>query len=340
MSTPMLNLIFIAIWALPGYTFLGVHKEIRKLFGTSVTNYIISARTAQGYEQWKSSKAEERLDIITKWHEHKVELQSTKQKIHESGPDGQGSGRLSPKGFLQTRHLSFEERKKLHEERLMTREHNKSKTTSENVRHQRNASSSQTTLPSHLTTETEDEFEHAIQASVASTSRGDQDEDAMIERAIRASVQELQKASGSTLTEQEALDRAIQASINEAGRNNPSYSSNNFDSFDAEHSAILQRSLRESLNDTEASAAHGTEVDTDDDEDIKRAIEASKSSQPKTEEESVLEYVKKQSIAEEKHRQAMQGTRRAAMEDGDDDDDDDDDDGELKKAIEESMKTG
>src|ERR1700722_8084030 len=62
-----------AIWGLPGYTFMGIHKEALKLFGSSVLNYIISARTAQGYEHWKSSTQEERLDIISRWHQYKSE---------------------------------------------------------------------------------------------------------------------------------------------------------------------------------------------------------------------------------------------------------------------------
>lgn len=51
-----------------------------------------------------------------------------------------------------------------------------------------------------------------------------------------------------------------------------------------------------------------------------------------TEEEIVLEYVKKQSLAEEEHRKAMQGKQKAPTGGADDEDD------QLKRAIEESMK--
>lgn len=297
-----------------------------------MTNYIISARTAQGYEHWKSSSLEERLDIVNRWQQHKDEFQNVKQKVHESGPDGQESGRLSPKGFFQTRHLSFEERKKLHEERLNKRQQEKSKAPSRNQFHGSGGSTSQIASPPHISAETHEEFEHAIKASVASTSRGNPDEDAMIERAIRASVRELQSASSSTLTEQEALDRAIQASIREAGKNISSSSEIVPDSYDAEHDEILQRSLQESLYNTQTSHTDDLEVGSDDDEDIKRAIEDSKTSRPMTEEEIVLEYVKKQSLAEEEHRKAMQGKQKAPTGGADDEDD------QLKRAIEESMK--
>src|SRR5687768_4316527 len=102
---------------------MGIHKEVRKLFGSSVLNYIISARTAQGFEDAKSATAEERRDVLARWKLHKDEYQSEKQKIMEhGGPEGQESGRLTPTGFLQTRHMSFEERKRLHEERKLKRE--------------------------------------------------------------------------------------------------------------------------------------------------------------------------------------------------------------------------
>ena len=53
------------------------------------------------------------------------------------------------------------------------------------------------------------DFEEAIKASVAATSKGNPDEDHMIEQALRASVTELQKASTEG-DEQDAIQRAIQ----------------------------------------------------------------------------------------------------------------------------------
>lgn len=101
---------------------MGVHKEVRKMFGSSVLNYIITARTAQGFEEAQSATPEERLDILHRWTEHKSDYQSMKMAIQEQGgPEGQESGHLTPKGFMQTRHLSFEERKKLHDDRRVRR---------------------------------------------------------------------------------------------------------------------------------------------------------------------------------------------------------------------------
>ncbi|KAI9872812.1 MAG: hypothetical protein M1823_008077, partial [Watsoniomyces obsoletus] len=62
-----------------------------------------------------------------------------------------------------------------------------------------------------------DEFEEAIQKSVTATSRGNPDEDALIERAIRASVKELQQAqSADGNHDDETYQKAVKASIEEA----------------------------------------------------------------------------------------------------------------------------
>jgi hypothetical protein len=107
---------------------MGIHKEVRKLFGSSVLNYIISARTAQGYDEFRNSTPQERSDIIARWKQHKTEFQNPKQNIMDvGGPEGQETGHLSPKGFMQTRHLTFDERKRLHEERKAKREAERNK---------------------------------------------------------------------------------------------------------------------------------------------------------------------------------------------------------------------
>jgi hypothetical protein len=347
---------------------MGIHKEVRKMFGSSILNYIISARTAQGYEQWKSSTQEERLDIVSRWNEGKMELQSERQKVLEAGPEGQESGRLTPTGFLQTRHLSFDERKKLHEDRRLKREHERTKLYGE--RHSRCPFCSKSSTHQHPQNNPGDaeeegvsrvssdpsmdpqheEFEQAIRASVAATSRGNPEEDLMIERAIRASVRELQSSSGSssTVDQHEAMDRAIQASVAEATKSRNHTTTSDAPS-DSEWNALLEKSIQQSLYDTGSPAPYqqgiqmtNADVDTDDDDDVKRAIEASKAvyeedaSNTKTEEDIVMEYIKKQSLAEEEHRKTLLGKQREAIVSQDAPVEDDED---LQRAIKESMKT-
>jgi hypothetical protein len=324
---------------------MGVNKEIQKLFGSSVLNYMITARTAQGYEDAQTATPEERQDIIYRWKEHKAEYQSVKMKLQEEGgPDGQERGRLTPKGFLQTRHLSFEDRKKLHEERKVRREEERQKAIAAGAHnhcpfcrragaHSHTPRAVQTTpiVLNEPNADQDEQFEHAIHASVAATSRGNPEEDLMIERAIRASVRELQNAQGSKLSDQEALERAIQASVAEGRRrrSDEELASPHTANEDLEHQVLLEKAIQQSLAEYHLPHDEG-DVDTDEDENVKLAIQKSKEEfapddeegivraalekskleheakegKAKTEEEVVVEYVKKMSLAEEQHKAA------------------------------------
>lgn len=57
-----------AIFGLPAYTMKGIYKELQLSMGSSVQNYIIAARTAQGYDDWQSSSQDEREDIVRRWY--------------------------------------------------------------------------------------------------------------------------------------------------------------------------------------------------------------------------------------------------------------------------------
>ncbi|KAH8679764.1 hypothetical protein BGZ60DRAFT_524972 [Tricladium varicosporioides] len=347
-----------AVWGLPGYAFMGVHKEIKKMFGASVLNYIIAARTTKGYEDARAASPAERADIINRWKEHKAEFQNERQKLLDSGgPEGQDTGHLSRKGFLETRHLSFDERKKLHEERKLKREAERKKAKPEGGHHycpfcRRDQPHTHEPRPKQTTPvvphppSEEDanlEFEHAIHTSVAATSRGNPEQDEMIERAIRASVRELQMAEGSNISDEEALGRAIQASIVESGlKRSNTETSGGFSQEDADHELLLEKAIQQSLQDYRLPVAHrpmemvASPID-DDDPDLKLAIQRSQTdSHPalkaeeidealelaikmskddllkeKTEEEIVLEYAMKQSLREAEHKASIEGKGKA-----------------------------
>ncbi|KEQ98556.1 glycosyltransferase family 1 protein, partial [Aureobasidium subglaciale EXF-2481] len=162
-----------AIFGIPAYTMKGVYKELQQLSGSSVQNYIIAARTAQGYDEWHRSSAQERQEIIRRWKIVESEVKK-KKFIHEhfqdmlrkqwdgngsgNGGDGQGKGSRSLLGIRP--------------------------------RSRANSRAARTGTQSEVSTPTV-ELERAIQTSVADTSRGDPEQDAMIERAIRASIAEL-----------------------------------------------------------------------------------------------------------------------------------------------------
>ncbi len=49
------------------HTMKGVQKEVQKLFGSNVQNYIVASRVAQGYEEWLQSSDAEKQDVIVRW---------------------------------------------------------------------------------------------------------------------------------------------------------------------------------------------------------------------------------------------------------------------------------
>ncbi len=117
------------------------------------------------------------------------------------------------------------------------------------------------------------ELERAITASVAESSRGNPEEDKLIASAIRASIAELERVPVGTSEkeEEEALKRAMNASMEEAGRSGAS----------EEEQKVIEETLRKSLLETRHRRKHGSdsEWDTDDteaDEDFQRILAESK----------------------------------------------------------------
>jgi hypothetical protein len=56
-----------ALFGIPSHMMKGVHKEVQKLFGNNVQTYIVTSRTAQGYQEWLQSSDAERQDVIDRW---------------------------------------------------------------------------------------------------------------------------------------------------------------------------------------------------------------------------------------------------------------------------------
>lgn len=334
-------LIFLAIWGLPGYTFKGIYKELQKHLGSSVQNYIVAARTAQGYEDWHNSSRDERLDVVSRWQAIQVEIEKERQSARRGAFHGHHCYLKATIEALEEKKRHSAEKKKL--KRGLSGDADKSPraipTDHPFVGWSREPKATTSSSDSG-------DFEEAINTAVAATSRGNAEEDAMIERAIRATVTELQNAAKDG-DSGDAIQRAIQASVAEAAqtrqdkRSTPTAAgSDEAGDYDEQLKAALQRSLQEKSKSDQPNVLANADfddsgIDTDDDENIKAAILRSKTmpiadppvnspkeedlqkvielskkehdqdrSKSKTEEEIVLEYVKKQSLAEEQHRRA------------------------------------
>jgi UDP:flavonoid glycosyltransferase YjiC (YdhE family) len=283
-----------AIFGIPAYTMKGVYKELQQLSGSSVQNYIIAARTAQGYDEWHRSSAQERQEIIRRWKVVESEVKK-KKFIHEQFQDmlkkqwdsGNGNdGR--PQGSRSLLGIGSRSRANSRAARGNTR----NEATAPNVEVTQYSEPPKYEDLQYTRGASGDELERAIHTSVADTSRGDPEQDAMIERAIRASIAELASGqqSSNTITdiddEDEILRKAIAASMLEHGNQHPpAYQDASSSEHDEELAAALKASLAASSSDhKDKRVKHGdhstdSEWDTpstsDDNDDYHLAVKAS-----------------------------------------------------------------
>ncbi|KAH8805477.1 hypothetical protein F5884DRAFT_708908 [Xylogone sp. PMI_703] len=66
------------LFGIPGYTFKGVYREIQNHFGAGLQSHIIAIRTAEGFQDFQSSTEEQRLEVINKWQSSAMEKRRTK----------------------------------------------------------------------------------------------------------------------------------------------------------------------------------------------------------------------------------------------------------------------
>ncbi|KAL1856207.1 hypothetical protein Plec18170_004076 [Paecilomyces lecythidis] len=268
------------IWALTGYTMSGIYKQIQKQFGENVGGYMIASRCAQGTMEYERASAGEREDVIRRW-----------SAVQESQREKQTRDRFRTKQIMRD-------------------------LTSKGL-YQQSASEKSTSAPSPAkpTTDTEasipPDYEEAIKESVYQTSKGNPEEDEMIERALRASVLELKTAESAGEDEESAYNRAIEASIKEAERvRNEQESSQILSPGGATAGANLNPlGYRPELPPRSAVAGSS---DDDEDAELQRAISESKriheESQKKAQTEKsemdiIMDYMKRQSLAEYEYQQ-------------------------------------
>lgn len=230
------------------------------------------------------------------------------------------------------------------------------------------ASGSTASISTRPTTAEDSEYEQAIQASVRETSRGNAEEDAAVEAAIRQSVNAVRQRgelpeplprvdekdpsifrdSSYEISDEEyqaLIEQAIRESMTgyhdhqplphesgimelDAGITMPdANTATHTDADDGE----LQRAIEASKN------APPPQHQAQDEQELQRALDASREEAEKeksqqTEEDIVMEYVKKQSLAEEEFRRKLNKGKGKGHEENEDDDED------LKRAMEESLR--
>lgn len=353
-------------FGIPAYAMKGIHKEIVKRFGESTDGYIIAARTAQGFEEWKETTREFRIEIV---HSYLLLLKETTKKrcVGEDSLDAVvGGGVEAVEKFIERRREL--RRKNLKKLTGMTRLKAKGKvkdfTLGETeagarmpgIEHTDTVSSDATSVqhqgsissvgfpsgeifelpannrpaiqsrgnssdvsyqyysdnegelyedPAELgeadTTNALDhdaQLEEAIRLSIAQPSRGTEEDDRLMEEAIRASIAELQRTSSIDIEEEEAEDEELKLVLMESARL---------------HRETIQNGEQEDGIVGVSRNGDGAGPEGDEEEQLRRAMEESlkmdeQREKEMKEEEIVMEYVKKASLAEAEFRRRMTAT--------------------------------
>jgi UDP:flavonoid glycosyltransferase YjiC (YdhE family) len=367
-----------AIFGIPGYTMKGVYKEMQKQFGSSVQNYIIAARTAQGYDEWQASTPEERARIVQRWKMMQKDLKK-KKNPDEMVREILEEQRRKKQDHLEKLKVGLQEK----HDYLVTewREKKRSRAvTSTGVFNHSSGSpvndpesallaiGADNAALEHANTVSAKELEEAeiseaIRLSVQETSRGDPKEDEEVEKAIQESMAELQK---------QRSKRSLHHENDRPGQMTDPSHAQAHGHPDVDEDAELERVLTQSLKEQRKMRGGGYDWDTDEDEDYQRAIRDSKkpalsprsdepppaytvegpehlagttreqfeshqskkgekSQQELVEERIVMEYVKKQSLLEERHRAQLRKGKAPVNEDEDED---------FKRAVVASLRQG
>lgn len=327
------------------------------MFAQSAQNYIIASRVAQGNEDLKKSSTAERHDIETRWLAQKDDLKAYflwKQKEKGKNRDPYSSGPASIQGtessesvagdeaprtgWLHTKNMTWEERKRLQEQKKAWKK-------------------KQAAAGSHVTEDLspapqgsaaglrDDEFEQAIRAAVAETSRGDPFEDARVEQAIRSSIMELKRRSSVSVPSAASYQSDGQPSSN-SSQTNPSSAHYGFpsevkgsvpfspedleDITDEEYQALIEQAVHLSIAEDERQEIrmHDLEEEDEDDEDYKVALQRSHTERTATATTTEEEELLKKALEASEAEHAAQAQRGV---DGDDDEE------EIRKAIEASQ---
>ncbi|KAI0383627.1 glycosyltransferase family 1 protein [Hypomontagnella monticulosa] len=371
-----------ALWSLPAYTMQGVHAEIRTLFAQSAHKYITASRIAQGQDDYNNASPEEREDIEVRWLSQKEQMkgfyswkQKEKGKATDVSPTPPEHGSVimdsivsnEPKtGWLHTRHLPFEERKKLQEQKKLWRRKRAEAAATGGVFIEEAPPGSST----DGTREQDEEFEQAILTAVRETSRGNAVEDARVEQAIRSSVRALRSRSTTIESFNSSSSRGSSAQDSgyislssgyipdlkrplleedetEAPPLPPRFSreipADLMDITDEEFQALIEQAVQLSMAEEQPKGIRRHDLDdSEEDEEFKMALERSQTERSGGDEDdedykkaikaSEAEQQTEGVTEEEELRKAIEASQVEQTGSGGDDDD------ELRRAIEESER--
>ncbi|EME46412.1 glycosyltransferase family 1 protein [Dothistroma septosporum NZE10] len=350
-----------AFFAIPGYTMKGIYKEVQKQFGSSVQNYIIAARTAQGFDEYERATIEEKRDVIMRWQVLQRDLKK-KRNPDELVRDILDEQMKKKEAWLESRRGVMND-KQAGRSRTNSRTSAKARITDDAYHHDpENATLAMGTQQSSSTGRS-DQYQlaekralaEAIRQSVLATSRGDAEEDARVEEGIRANMAGVQRARAARGADDddEDLRQAMAESAAEAELRQHESKRHDFE---------LERALAQSLREQRGwqdsddeelvrSPVSKATLPADDPpaydpghlagttqgeferQNIEKPGRSEKTLQEQEEERIVTEYIKKQSVLEDENRKKKFKTAPQPQAN-------DEDDEELQLALKLSMQPG
>ncbi|RYN88773.1 hypothetical protein AA0120_g7017 [Alternaria tenuissima] len=335
-----------ALFGIPSHMMKGVHKEVQKLFGNNVQTYIVTSRTAQGYQEWLQSSDAEKEDVINRWKmiqkylKKKHSADEMVQDILDAQRKGKTDDGETYRDFVAATCSAQST------DSLVQTAGNDTLTT-------RNSQ-----YPLHTTDSNEllgaVDISGTVRRSFQETSRGnpedrssmnatqdnisplesqrqgdmDHEADQDLLKAMASSEAEAQRHAREAWEYEEQLKQVMAQSLKEHGRMG---SESNQEELNNERTrGMTQQTARKAVPITNGSSSaqpppsydHGHLAGTTQDE-FQAQYLGEKTAQEKTEEEIVMEYVKKQSLLEAHHQNKGKG-RATATED---------DEEELQKAL-------
>ncbi|KAH6608969.1 glycosyltransferase family 28 [Trichoderma cornu-damae] len=362
-------------WGLPAYVMQGAYAELNKFLSRSVQNYIITSRVVQGERELQNASEGEKADVIDRWN-HGGGLQAlekTKSSGQEREPPraasgGRSSSWLPPPPQEGWRPLGAA---------LAEAQQQQQQQSDGIAGRSRSSTAKTLEAASTIDTEYEAAIRASVRETSRGDAGEDAMIEAAIRESVKAMRQQgslpepvrlpLDSKSPGVFDDdeykitdeeyQDLIEQAIRESlIGHAGDFSTAQASSARE-LDSAATAVptrsqgafapnggqdadFQRAVEESRKTPPALPPRQREED--EEELFRRAIEASKdemerAQHERTEEEIVMEYIKKQSLAEEEFRRQRlaKGKGKEAAEGASDGDDEDE---ELKRAIEESLK--
>ncbi|KAF1935817.1 UDP-Glycosyltransferase/glycogen phosphorylase [Clathrospora elynae] len=256
-----------ALMGIVGYTMKGVHKEVQKLFGSNVQNYIVASRVGQGYEEWLQSSDAEKQDVIVRWkliEQHLMKKRSPDEMVRdileaqrkenmEHREVRQNCGRTA--SSAQSANSADAPAQDLESAILAMGD-------SQSPLHPANTAPEESLVAA--------EFNKTIRLLVQETTRGDAEEDADVERATQENVSQLQRQ------QQEAADhQAGQENLRQAMASSEAEAQQHA-SETLEYEKLLKRIMVQSLREqrqrgSDSDWESDMGLDDDEDEEFKRA---------------------------------------------------------------------